>query len=458
MWRGTNFPQSNSYHLAASLGHAYRRSGFRLLSDLAWFPLSTTFVGALFVLGLDWRLLILLPLTLTASASINLLRLFRQTSRVYAQLKEFYATHRHWRFTPIPTSEYLESLFQHMVIPGVEVPEGTHELFAQYMLPLSEYYRGDYLRFIEIETDEETAPATWVSFATSHHAWIFLYEHPRDMNEIAHFKVLHEVGHTDPASTTISYVARGNFTMLFASLPVLAIMLKWEPATVLIFGIYLLVFFSLTNFTLKQFDKHARFKDEVFADYFAFTRCPTRWFQDLSAKDIDVWVNMISGNGSSENRHTYTSSEYDAPLTEEQVNWRRLVLRDQISRIQKRGSTKSEEHIPSASFRRTNRLIFYQQMLLIIVSVVLGLQHAPLTTSRFVALVVAMFLLTIVGLAMIVMIRGLDLHWDLNVKAKQVSEMPVKDQKDIETLENWPATDTKAHRMARGTSGPKHRR
>lgn len=397
MWRGIKFHRSQSKHLTAQFLHSYRASGIRTFSELAWLPLFTTLLGAVWVLGLDWRLLVLLPLAYVSSVSIYVIRSFRQTGRVYDQIKDLYAKHPRWRFTPITTDEYLEALHQKMLVPGTEPDEETQHFFAKLMLPVAEYYRGEYLRFIVIETDENSGVGVLATFATFDRAWIFLDGSPRNMGELEHFKVLHEVGHTDPSAVTIGYVTRGNFIPLLWSLPAFALMLRWETTTAAILVVYLLILLSLSKFTLKRFGRHMRFIEEVFADYFALRRCPIRWFQNFSAQDIEDFASVICGNSSPGEGRARAASIYDAPLTEEQVRWRRIFLINQINRLQKGKSYVAEEDVPTRPIRLIHRLIFCQYAALTVLSLSLGLQHAELTTARFVALVVVMVILTLAG-------------------------------------------------------------
>lgn len=398
-------------------------------------PLPLILVGAVWALGWDWRLLVLVPLSLICTMSIGALRSFHQTGRVYEQISDLYGNHPHWRFTRITTADYLEALYQNSLTPTNESGAAREQEFAKSVLTSSEYYGGDHLRFVVIETEEKAAVGVLATFATLNRAWVFLDGNPRAMQGFEHFKVLHEVGHTSPAGIVIGYAMRGNLTQLLLMLPVIAFMLKWETTTLLLLTLYLLVVLSMTKYTFRWIGRHMRYIEEMYADDFALERCPRHWFESFSGQDVKDFAHAICGNWPPGGRQEHASLVYDAPMTEDQVKWRRIVLVNKLNLMLKGDEYVAEERVPVLSANLIQLLTLCQNTLLAALALALGLQHAELTTARFVALVVMMMLITIAGLVVVQLGQLLATHWDANLNAKPLFERSPTEQKFLASLD-----------------------
>lgn len=428
--------KSRGKRAAAFLADYYRSRGVRAaVGELSGTPLFLVAIGGAWALGWDWRLLILLPLSLLCGICISGLRSFHQTGRVYKQLSDLYANHPHWQFTPTTTADYLEALY-HNSPPAAGAGDGAGEReFAKSILPPAEYHIGEHLRLVAIETAEETGVGVLATFATIDRAWVFLDGDPRAMRGFEHFKVLHEVGHTHLDGMLLSYATKGSLTQVSLTLVVVALMLRWEPASLALLAAYLLVFLSLTKFTMKWVNRHSRYIEELHADDFALERCPRLWFEDFSEQDVKDFAAAVCGNAPTDGGRGHTSPLFDAPLTDKQVEWRRTVLVNKLNRLLKGDEYKGGERVPVLSARLINLLLLCQQLSLIALSLALGLWHAELTTTRFVALLVVMTLITFAGFIVGQVGVVLATRWDANLNAKPVSERSAEEQKRLDSLD-----------------------
>lgn len=435
MWRSIKAQKSQRKFFLALFSQAYRLAGVRVFTaELSELPLITALLGTAWVLGWDWRLLVLAPLALLASAQISSIRYFHQTLRVYDQLVALYAKRSRWRFTPITTAEYLEALYRDAPPPASD-GAGGEQAFARRMLPASEYYLGERLRLIVLEMGEEARLGVLATFATLDRAWVFLDGPPGEMDGFEHFKVLHEVGHTDPAGMHLSYASRGQLTWVLLTMPVLAVMVRWDVTTAALFTAHLLVFLSAAKFTVRRLARRLRFAEEVYADDFALERCPRHWFENFSAQNVKDFAAMICGNASPREGHPHGSPIYDAPLTDNEVKWRRIILVNKINQMVKGDDYVAEETVPVLSIRLLLLLSFCQQVALIVLSVVIGLRPAELTTTRFVALIVVMSVIVLAGFVVTLIGNTLATYWDKQLNAKQPSEMSDSERTLLESHE-----------------------
>ena len=380
---------------------------------------------------LKWWFLLFFPLTFLCAASTSELRSFHWASRIYRQISELYQNHPHWRFTPITIAEYLEALYQNSLTPADQGVGKQEQKFARSMLTSSEYYGGNHLRLVVIETQDDTEVGVLATFATMERAWVFLDSPPSAMQGFEHFKVLHEVVHTDTAGMILGYLTKGNLTHFLLTLPLMVLMVKWELTSFIGVTLYWLVFLSITKFTFKWFRQRMRFLEEVYADDFALGRCPRHWFDGFSERDIMDFANAVCGTWLPAGTQQHGSTIYDAPLTEQQVKWRRIELINRLNRMLKRDEYLAEGTIRMLPLKLIEYLNLSQHIVLAVIVFILGFQYANLTAPRLIVLAMLMILTTIAGLVVSKTSHALAAYWDANLNAKPISERTAAEQESL---------------------------
>jgi len=427
MWRQIS-PKKNQLELFKGMLASYGVFGF--LDDLIILPLIVISLSAIWVIGWDWRLLLLLPLTFFCAFSIHNIRLYHRTSKIIDELAELYRRNRDWKYKPITVGEYLETLYQSSSAKQGEGDKRNEEEFARSMLSENEYHFGDYLRFIIVETKEDSILSVLATFATPKRAWIFLNGNPAEMDELAHFNVLHEVGHTS-LYNTVNLLNRGDLTTYFLSLPVVALMLRWNYTTLILILFFLLTYLSLREISYKWMRRRSRYYEEVHADDFAVKRLPDSWFKNFSSdEEVDVFATMVAGNLALKNKRRNSHSIYDAPLTEEQTNWRKIILTNKIYRRLKGEEYKPVGYVPGCGYFLIRVLIIIQNAVLVFLLILLGLQHGELTWLRFFSLMAVTLLITSIGLAFDRLSLAWPDYWDTLIISKELSSSRQKNVDD----------------------------
>jgi hypothetical protein len=407
-------------YLAAIYSHAYHFVGIRLiLGELLGLPLIIILIGAVWALGWDWRLLFLFPLALLCSLGIADIRnFFSQTSQTFEELVTTYRKFSNCHFTHYRTEDYIKTLYGN----SSELVDKNNDIhkpeFAKSMLSSRESFFGNYLRLIVIETDSNVIIPQLSTFAMNERAWIFLNENPQNMDGIQHFNVLHEIGHTNPYGMA-GYSLKGVWTNFLISLPVIVLMVKWEVTSLILLVIFIAIFLSFNSLTIRWIRRRIRFVEELYADDFALERCPKHWFKDFSQHDIKDFAEMVCGNLSFEEEKNNSSTEFDAPMTTEQVKWRQTALINKIKRKLEGDNYEPVGYIPELSIKLIKFLLIVQQLILISLLVTIGLQHAELTTIRFIALIAVMLLIMFVGIIFGLMAKTLANHWDIKLGLKR---------------------------------------
>lgn len=371
-------------------------------------PLLVIMLGAVWVVHWDWKLLVVVPFTISANFLMGaLVGDYTHTLQVLRQVEDFHKKHGHRKFVPLTTGDYLEALYQ----SSPNHKDKKDDEFAESMLSRTEYYLADYLRFVVIEKEKDSGVGVLTTFTIRDRAWIFLDTPPQRMKASKHFTVLHEVGHTELIGL-LSYGMRLSSKVLIFSLPLIVLISKWETSTVVIllilFGIYIWTRASTVEFQLK----HMRFYDELNADIFAFTRSPKHWFEQYSAQDIEDVATALCKNSPLSEGQSASRMELDAQLTDEQVEWRRRTFSHNIKRLLNDQRPVTDDTVPLAPAKSYHRKRLIQLVLSTLLLIALGLQHTQLTTGRFVGIVVAMSLTIFLGIFVSQYATALADHWD----------------------------------------------
>ena len=359
-----------------------------LLGDLASYDLIPFFVGATVAIGWDWRLLILGPLIVFALLGISSISTFRRSRRIFDGVAYLCRDNPHWQFTQITTADYLKTLHRHAAPSASPSDESKDQDFARSILSSTEFFLGDYLRFVVIDPGDGSALKNLVTFSFPQRAWIFLNDSPDRMSKLQHFSVLHEIGHTDPIIVSVGFNAEGRFIRFLLSLIAIAILMKWDVTNLAILSVFCLTLLSMTQVTMKWLRSHLAYIDEIYADGFAVGRCPKHFFDGFSEDDIQDFANAISDTAFHNKMATMALSRSVIQFTEEQKEWRRRNLANEINRLLSEDGSVPRLRAPRLSRARfVKALGIFQEITLIVLLIALGLRSAGLTTLRFIGLI-----------------------------------------------------------------------
>lgn len=427
MWRKINPKQSQVEFVKAAFS-GYGIHSF--LSDLLILPLLPFFLASIWVIGLDWKLLLIIPIAVLCILEINQIRLFHRTSKIIEEIKKLYDEKSDWQYRNITTEEYLETLYQDSLISHNESDEQNEQEFARSMLTEAEYHLGNYLRFIVVESSQDSVLGVLATFAIPKRAWIFLDRSPSEMDGLAHFNVLHEVGHTSIAYSTNTMFTKGDITTYLISFTIIAVMVTWDYTTLVISLIFLVTYVSLREGSYKWFRKRLRYYEELNADDFALQRLPQHWLKNFTTdEDIEAFADMICSNLSTDNHRKDSHSKYDEPMSEEQVKWRKIIIINKINRKLKGEQYKPIGYVPGCASFLMNKLILIQHIILLALLTLLGLQQAELTWLRFFGLIFIMLLIIFFGLVFEKLSESLPDYWDKLILSMEV---PTSRQNDMD--------------------------
>jgi hypothetical protein len=409
-----------------------------IFEQLVRFPLITVALGAVWVIGWDWRLIILLPLVILCSLLTAPVASLQQTKQVVQEIAHFYDQFQHCRFVPLTLGEYLEAVYQDSPERADTLDEKGEQGLRESMLPDSEYFFGGHIRFIVVDAGQTEGPGLGmaVAYPAISRAWIFLNDHPRNMRGFQKFAMLHEAGHTE-AFGSLDYSLKGSSIPVLMALPVIAIMVEWDVTTLLILIAVLLVLLW-ANLESKRQSKYARLHDEMYADLFAFKKCRKEWLGNFPASKIaEVICRTVKPSAGQADAEL----KFDAPLTEEQEGWRREAFIGNIERVRKGEQPTNQDVLPLNLFlKRANLIRLSQTFLLAALLVMLGLQHGELTTMRFVGLILVLLSLMFIGIACNLADTMMLNFWDKKFGTKELS--PVE-QKNLDTFVKGSQTATR---------------
>lgn len=396
-----------------------------LLSDLASFYLIPFFVGAVVAIGWDWRLLVLGPLIVLASQGISSITSYRRTWRIFKGVADLCRDNPHWRFTQMSTADYLKTLHRHTATPLSPPDESKERDFARSILSTTEFFLGDYLRFVVVDPGDESALGNLVTFSLPQRAWIFLNESPDRMNKLQHFSVLHEIGHTDPLIVAVGFNAEGHLARFLFSSIAIAILIKWDVTNLSILAVFSLTLLSMTQVTMKWLRSHLAYFDEIYADMFAVRRCPKHFFEGFSDEYIKDFANAVSDIADKNTMQTMALSRSVIQFTEEQKEWRRHNVANEINRLLRDEASVPQLPPPKFTISRFRQVLgIVQEVTLIALLIALGLRSAELTTIRFAALILIFIGFVIAANTYEQLLMGLVDLWDTraNIISSEIPE------------------------------------
>lgn len=442
----------------------FRRSPlFSLVLYLSYYPLAIYLIVSAFLIGFDWRLIIILPFGLLLSAMVSAFQGVNLVLKNYGEIQEFRVKFNHCDFIPVPIDEFTRVIKE---IAGNEPDEnGKKPTLMESKLSDSEYFLGNHIRFIVVDEGDSEGPSlgSAVAYFLAEGSWIFLKNRPEDMTNLEKFVVLHEIGHTETLGN-INFDYKGANLPILLSLPVVAVMVNWDLTTGIIFSVLCLILIWRYLHS-KSIGKFVRFYDEVYADCFAFERSRKEWFGTFPAEKIaDIYcssMQSVKPDG---------LVKVDKPMTAEQAQVRRKIFIDNIERLRKGEEISSEAILDIIPSNRINAFDSIQSALIVALFVILGFQQAELTTTRFLIFsgltAVMIFLALIVVLTPKFLARTVDYEFDYKKEEEftederkqfdrmyKTREKLGKAKKKIDSATNMFGDKGKEYALAEGTTG-----
>ena len=435
MWRTFKIRRSPARFVFAIVLRAHRFLGWRTyVNDLGEGYLIPFFLGVLIVNGVDWRFIIILPLVVLTVITLSSLTSVKRTKRVFNEIDKLVRQNPHWRFIRVTNAEYLESLYRDTANQS-SLTQRTEEDFVKSILPPSETLMGDYLRLVVVETGDNSALAVLSTFATGFRSWILLNGSPAKMNDFAHFKVLHEMGHTDPIIIAADSGSEGQFSRFLMSLVVIAFLMQWNLITLTLIAFCFCVLLTLSKFTMKWVRSKIIFIEELYADTFALARCPPQWFSRLSIADIEVFASTVCGDVSDSMR--FSTRGFKRPLTSEQIARRREMLIESITRLVRGEDISLMDHLRWVGPLMRPTIVTIQYLLIASLLFGLGLNSFELTTNRFLAVTAILVTIVLIGFIVERIFITISDYWDAYFIPNDLSEAQQKDLKAFRRGLDW---------------------
>lgn len=385
---------------------------FALINVFSTYCLIVFLVVAVFRIGLNWRLIIILPLGFLIGFLLPSLSVVFLAVKNYGEIQEFLVKFNHCEFTRVSVEDFVR-----VVKDGDAVPEDENRS-ALYRSKLSdtEFFLGNHIRFIVVDEGDSDGPSlgTAVAYYLAEGSWIFLKEPPEDMTDIQKFIVLHEIGHTETLANIIGDYKGANIYIML-SLPLAAALTGWTLTAGIIYAVIFLVL--IWRYLHGRYvEKFLRFHDEVYADFFAFARAKKEWFGGFTAEKIaDVYCNSMQSNKADGLVKT------DKPMTVEQAAARRKIFINNIERLRKGEPISNDDLLGVYPFDKIKAIDSVHAVLLGTLFVMLGFQTADLTTVRLlIFIVLAVFLIILLVSAIgIPAIYARNIDYEFGYKKKE---------------------------------------
>jgi hypothetical protein len=332
-----------------------------LFNQAVSYPLIVVALTVLVQVHFGWRAILLFPILLMAAVAVVSVAFIPDVNASVNELIDFRMQFPNVTLTPVPVSDYLAGLRD-------KVPR-LRSSRADQILPLSSKLQNDRIRIL---LRSSAGPSSWplppslVTYANLTGAWVILSDPPERLTNLGYFLLLHELGHTAFTSFAVRVGLSAEVRIVLLSGAFLSLLIS--PTGMQAIGLLVTAacWYALVKREQRRTRTIVRVFDEISADTFALKYCDPSWFMRYSVSDI---ISVLSRmDAASETR----------PWTQEEIDMRTHSFSEDLHRLANgQPLLHTGELAPGY-----NRLIEPGTAALVILMVLFGLAHAPLSYGR----------------------------------------------------------------------------